>query len=79
MTTKTPAYAKAKAITSMSGANATHKHIATLKRAQDLLRAQGTDQAFSAANAMNETIDSYLIALRGFYNSEHYPYRKTAV
>lgn len=77
MTTTTPAYAKAKTITSISGLNATHKHVATLRRAQVLLRAQGTTLADAAATAIQDTIDSYAFAARTFYRSEHYPYRRS--
>lgn len=72
---KTPAYAKVKTITSMSGANAAHKHVATLQRAQTLLEAQGDEAGRYAAGLINATVEGYLRELRAFYNSEHYPYR----
>lgn len=72
---KTPAYAKAKTITSISGANATHKHIATLRRAQKLLFAQGDEESYRTYLALNVTINAYSSQLVAFYNSEHYPYR----
>jgi hypothetical protein len=76
---KTPAYAKVKAITSMSGANATHKHITTLQRAQSLLDAQTDSSSWQAAMNLQVTIDGYRRELRAFYNSEHYPYRDLRV
>lgn len=72
---KIPAYAKVKKITSMSGANATHKHITTLRRAQALLDAQGDEAGRYAASLMNITVEGYLRELRAFHQSEHYPYR----
>ena len=75
---KTPAYAKVKPITSLSGANATHKHIKTLRRTQELLKAQGDQEAIQASYTIERTLTGYYLALRAFYESEHYPYR-TAV
>ena len=69
---KTPAYAKAKAITSISGANATQKHITTLRRAQKLLFAQGDEESYRAYVALNLTISAYKSQLAVFYKSEHY-------
>lgn len=72
---KTPAYAKAKTITSLSGGNATYKHIKTLQRAQMLLIAQGDEASRLAAMAIGITIANYRRELQTFYESEHYPYR----
>lgn len=74
----TPAYAKAKTITSRSGADATWRHIKTLQRAQALLLAQdavvGRD---AAALVIGDTIDAYRRELRTYYQSGHNPYRDT--
>lgn len=75
MSTTAPAYAKAKTITSLSGAKAVSKHITTLRRAQALLFAQGTEESYRAYLALNPTISAYSSQLGVFYNSEHYPYR----
>lgn len=73
---KQPAYAKAKKITSMSGANATHKHITALQRAQALLVAQAPQfEAVQAVGLISVTVEAYRRELRAFYASEHYPYR----
>ena len=79
MTAKTPAYAKIKPITSLSGMYAVRKHLTTLERAQALLEAQGTPEGVDAARALNSTMLGYLTALQVFYRSEHYPYRRDAV
>lgn len=74
----TPAYAKAKKITSMSGANATHKHINTLRRTQMILLAQGDEASRQAAMVIGMTIKNYRDELRAFYDSDAYPYRTVA-
>lgn len=73
---KTPAYAQAKKITSMSGARATQKHIGTLQRTQMILIAQGTESSRQAAMVIGMTVQDYRRELRAFYESEHYPYRE---
>jgi hypothetical protein len=72
---KTPAYAQAKKITSMSGAKATNKHIVTLQRTQMILIAQGDEASRQAAMVIGMTIRNYRTELGAFYDSEHYPYR----
>lgn len=72
---KTPAYAQAKKITSMSGANATHKHIGTLQRTQMILIAQGDEASRQAAMVIGMTIRNYRTELGAFYDSDAYPYR----
>ena len=69
---KTPAYAKAKTITSISGRAATEKHITTLRRAQALLVAQGDIESSQAVGLISITIEAYRRELRAFYDSEHY-------
>lgn len=76
---KTPAYAKAKKITSMSGANATHKHITTLQRTQMILLAQGDEASRQAALVIGMTVKNYRDELRAFYDSDRYPYRREAI
>lgn len=73
--TTTPAYAKAKTITSLSGMRATRKHITTLRRARTLLAAQNDEASQTAARLIGTTINAYLAELATFYQSEHYPYR----
>lgn len=75
---KTPAYAKAKAITSLSGQSATRKHVVTLQRAQMLLLAQGDEASRQAAMVIGMTISAYRRELRAFYDSDRYPYRRTS-
>lgn len=75
MTTKPPAYAKAKTITSRSGAQAVSKHLRTLTRAQEVLYAQGDEASHRAALLINFTIDAYRQELDKFYRSAHNPYR----
>jgi len=76
MTTKIPAYAKVKTITSLSGQKATSKHIVTLERSMALLEAQDTAESLAAARVLNRLVGDYLQELRLFYRSEHYPYRR---
>jgi hypothetical protein len=75
---KTPAYAQAKKITSMSGARATQKHIGTLQRTQMILLAQGDEASRQAAMVIGMTIQNYRTELRAFYDSDAYPYRIVA-
>lgn len=74
----TPAYAQVKTITSISGAQATHKHVKTLRRAQELLKAQGDQEAVQASYAIERTLTGYYLALQAFYKSEYYPYRRVS-
>lgn len=68
-------YAKAKTITSMSGADTVRKHLKTLERAQQLLLAQGDEASRQAALIITSTKNAYRAELAAFYHSEHYPYR----
>lgn len=72
---KTPAYAKAKKITSRSGADAVAKHRQTLQRAQALLLAQGDIESTYAAGLLSRLTDAYSRELMAYYKSEYNPYR----